>query len=204
MVFTKLDELYSARDILRTFFQNIGILTDAEISVLLELTTLSYLKKGAYFIREEEVCEELVFTVSGMLRSYFTKDDGEEITYCFTLPHHLMTAYSSFITGNPTVESIQALTDTELLVIKKSDFVRLTQSSSNWIVLQKFFAEQQYMALEQRIFSYQKEKAKQRYTDLVGQEPVLLQQVSLQHLASFLNITPRHLGRIRKEVLKGE
>lgn len=191
----------SARLLMQTYFQNIGILSNSEIDVLTELTTLTKLKKGEYYITEDKVCTDLVFTVSGMLRSYFTKDDGEEVTYCFTFPQNLMTAYSSFITGNPTAENIQALTDVVLLVIKKEDLNQLTTSSSNWIILQKFFAEQQYIALEQRIFSYQKDRAKQRYQDLVAQQPKLLQEVSLQHLASFLNISSRHLSRIRKESL---
>jgi CRP-like cAMP-binding protein len=111
-----------------------------------------------------------------------------------------MTAYSSFITGDPTPENIQALIKTQLLVIRKDDITKLKDSSLNWIILEKFFAEQQYIALEERIFSYQKEKAKQRYRDLVKKQPQLLQEVSLQHLATYLNITPRHLSRIRKEV----
>ncbi len=189
---------------MKEYFSQIGILSNSEMDVLSELTALTRLRKGDFFIKENQVCSDLVFTVNGMLRSYFTKEDGEEVTYCFTFPQNLMTAYSSFITGNPTAENIQALTDVELLVIKKEDLNELTSSSSNWILLQKFFAEEQYMALEQRIFSYQKDRAKQRYNDLVKQQPKLLQEVSLQHLASFLNITPRHLSRIRKESLTSD
>lgn len=193
-------EIGKAQLIMREFFQQIGILSNSEIEVLLQLTTLTFLKKGDYYIQEDKICTDLVFTVNGMLRSYFTKEDGEEVTYCFTFPHDLMTAYSSFISGEATSENIQALTDVDLLVIKKEDLLKLTHSSSNWILLQKHFAEQQYMALEQRIFSYQKDKAKQRYADLIKKQPKLLQEVSLQHLASFLNITPRHLSRIRKDI----
>ena len=195
-------EIQSAQLLMHAYFTQIGILTNSEIEVLTDLTSFYKLNKGEYYIKENRICKDLVFTVNGMLRSYFTKADGEEVTYCFTFPGNLMTAYSSFISGNPTAENIQAITDVALLVIKKEDLNGLTSSSSNWIILQKFFAEQQYMALEQRIFSYQKDRAKQRYNDLVAQQPELLQEVSLQHLASFLNITPRHLSRIRKESLK--
>ena len=86
------------------------------------------------------------------------------------------------------------------MVIKKEDLDRLAQNNHRWVEVFRFFAEEQYVALEQRIFSYQKEKAKQRYNDLIKKQPQLLQEVSLQHLASYLNITPRHLSRIRKEI----
>jgi CRP-like cAMP-binding protein len=192
--------LFEGRELLKKLFQEIGILNDYEIKEVLQLTSYTSLSKGSYFITEGKICHDLVFTINGMLRSYFTKDDGEEVTYCFTFPHNLMTAYSSFITGDPTPENIQALIKTQLLVIRKDDITKLKDSSLNWIILEKFFAEQQYIALEERIFSYQKEKAKQRYRDLVKKQPQLLQEVSLQHLATYLNITPRHLSRIRKEV----
>lgn len=192
--------LEEGRVLLQQYFQEIGILSNQEIEEVLVLTRYGSLSKSEYFISEDRTCHSLVFVIQGMLRSYFTKDDGEEVTYCFTFPQNLMTAYSSFITGEPTAENIQALTETHLLVIRKEDLVKLTASGSNWIRLQKFFAEQQYIALEQRIFSYQKEKAKKRYRDLIKKQPQLLQEVSLQHLASYLNITPRHLSRIRKEI----
>ncbi len=151
--------LEEGRVLLQQYFREIGILSDQEIDEVITLTRYGSLSKGEYFISEDRTCHSLVFVFQGMLRSYFTKDDGEEVTYCFTFPKNLMTAYSSFITGKPTAENIQALTKTHLLVFRKEDLEKLTRSNSNWIRLQKFFAEQQYIALEQRIFAYQKEKA---------------------------------------------
>lgn len=190
-----------AKEKLSTYLAQLDILTRQEIEAVMGIAGIAHLEKGDFFIQEGKVCSQLVFTVNGMLRSFFTKDDGDEVTYCFTFPNNLMTAYSSFITGNPTEENIQALTKVDLLVLDMENLLPLISSSTNWIRLQQFFAEQQYMALEKRIFSYQKERAQKRYLELIQQQPRLLQHVSLHHLASYLNITPRHLSRIRKEVL---
>ena len=73
--------------------------------------------------------------------------------------------------------------------------------SPNWIKVQKYFAEQMYIELERRIFSYQKEKAKERYQQLIEKYPEYIEQIPLQYLASYLNITPRHLSRIRSELV---
>ena len=122
--------------------------------------------------------------------------------YCFTFENTLMTAYSSLITGLPSAENIQALAPTELWVLQKRDLEALAQRSINWILLQKHLAEQQYVELEKRIFSYQKEKASERYRDLLLAQPHYLQQIPLQYLASYLGITRRHLSRIRREILE--
>jgi CRP-like cAMP-binding protein len=111
-----------------------------------------------------------------------------------------MTAYSSFITGQNTVENIQAITDVELLIIPKSELDDLVKENANWIKFLKIVAEQQYIELEKRIFQLQKNSALQRYRDLITHQPEYIQHIPLQYLASYLGITQRHLSRIRKEI----
>ena len=111
-----------------------------------------------------------------------------------------MTAYSSFITGQNTVENIQAITDVELLIIPKSTIDDLVKENANWIKFLKIVAEQQYIELEKRIFQLQKNSALQRYRDLITNQPEYIQHIPLQYLASYLGITQRHLSRIRKEI----
>lgn len=101
------------------FLKNFGILTTAEIEDFLHLGTIRNLQKGEFFISEGKSCKEVAFIKSGILRSFFTPESGEEITYCITFPNTLMTAYSSFITSLPTLENIQAVAPCELLIIKR-------------------------------------------------------------------------------------
>ncbi|SMO53103.1 Crp/Fnr family transcriptional regulator [Gracilimonas mengyeensis] len=186
---------------MKEYLKALDILTNKEIGQLWSLTKHRRLEKGEYFIREKQVCREVVFVEKGILRSYYTDSEGEEITYCITFSKRFMTAYSSLITGSPTPENIQAVTDAKLRVIQKKEFEKLENESANWIRLQKFFAEQEYLAMEERVFSYQKTDARQRYQKLVKEHPDYLQEIPLQYLASYLGITPRHLSRIRSEVV---
>ncbi|MCZ8285856.1 MAG: Crp/Fnr family transcriptional regulator, partial [Bacteroidia bacterium] len=55
--------------------------------------------------------------------------------------------------------------------------------------------------LEKRIFQLQRVHAKQRYDDLLKNHPEYVQRIPLQHIASYLGITQRHLSRIRKELV---
>jgi CRP-like cAMP-binding protein len=183
------------------FLKGFNVLTDAEINNFLKMGTIRHLLKGDFFISEGKSCKEVAFINSGILRSFFTPESGEEITYCITFPHTLMTAYSSFITSLPTQENIQAVAPCELLVVQKTDIDQLSQSSINWTRFFKIIAEQQYIELEKRLFLFQKEKAKKRYMDLLENQPAYVQQIPLQYLASYLGITPRHLSRLRKEIV---
>lgn len=66
----------------------------------------------------------------------------------------------------------------------------------------KIMSETEYMKLEKRVFSFVSEKAKQRYISLLEQNPIYIQQIPLQYLASYLGITQRHLSRLRREVMQ--
>jgi len=183
------------------FLKDFNVLTDIEINNFLQMGKIRHLSKGDFFIREGKLCKEVAFINSGILRTFFTPESGEEITYCITFPNTLVTAYSALITSLPTLENIQAVSSCELLVVQKTDVDQLSQSSLNWTRFFKIIAEQQYIELEKRLFLFQKEKAKKRYIDLLENQPAYIQQIPLQYLASYLGITPRHLSRLRKEIV---
>lgn len=184
---------------IKLFLESFNILTDIEIENFMQLLTHKTFKKFEYFIKEGETCKQIAFVLSGSWRSYYNSDKDQEITYCITFPNSLMTAYSSFLTAQPTQENIQAITETELLIIQKSKFEILVQQNPNWIYFLKTIAEQQYIELEKRIFQLQKNNAAKRYADLMKYQPEYIQKIPLQYLASYLGISQRHLSRIRKE-----
>lgn len=183
---------------MKNYLKAFNILSEKEIDEISTLGKYKSIKKGGYFTKEGTICKEVAFVVSGILRSFYHSSAAEEITYCLTFPSNFITAYSSFITQDKTVENIQALTATELFIISKKEIDRLEKSSSNWLRFSKIMAEQEYLKLEKRIFMLQKEKAEKRYQDLLENKPEYIQQIPLNYLASYLGITQRHLSRIRK------
>lgn len=185
---------------MRNHLKSYNIFTPEEIEELQEAAYKKSLKKSEYFIREGETSKEVAFVSSGTFRSFYVSNLGEEITYCITFPNNLMTAYSSFITGQSTEENIQAISDAELWIIPKSKIEDWVVKNPNCIKFLKIVAEQQYIELEKRIFQLQKNTALQRYKDLVKNQPEYIQNIPLQYLASYLGITQRHLSRIRKEI----
>ncbi len=185
---------------MKTYLKSFNILTDEEIESFQDLVTYKKLKKNDFLIKEGQTSQEVAFIISGCFRSFYYSSSGEETTYCFTFSNAFITAYSSFITQTKTAENIHALSDVELFSISKANILKLEESSTNWLKLFKFLAEQEYIKMEQRIFLLQRENAEKRYSDLLENHPELLQLVPLHYLASYLGITQRHLSRIRKTI----
>lgn len=185
---------------LKLYLESFHLLTETDIDNFIQLVSFKTFKKHDYFIKEGETCAEVAFILSGSLRSFYISDKAEDITYCITFPNNLMTAYSSFLTCQPTQENIQAITPTELLIIPKAKLEILVHQNLNWTYFLKIMAEQQYIELEKRIFQLQTSDAAKRYADLLKNQPYYIQKIPLQYLASYLGISQRHLSRIRKEI----
>lgn len=182
------------------FFKSLQLLSDNEIQKIEDLLISKNLKKGLFLIQEGNICNEIVFIKSGILRSFYITDKGDEITNCITFENELMSAYTSYITQKPTEENIQALVDTELLVLKRSDLEMLYNSSLAWLKVGRYLTEMQYVEMEQRIVSFQKHSAKQRYESLIEHHSHFVKLIPLKYLATYLGITHRHLSRLRREI----
>lgn len=184
----------------KQYLNQFAILSSQEIDYFLTQCDYKTLKKGDFFSKEDSICNEIGFVLSGIFRSYYYSSEEEEITYCFIFQDNFITAYSSFISQDKTQENIQAITDIEMLVISRENVAKLEQSSTNWLRFLKIVAEQEYIKLEKRVFMLQKEKAETRYKDLIENKPQFLHYIPLHYLASYLGVTQRHLSRLRKDI----
>lgn len=182
------------------YLQQYNLFTDSEISEFISLATISTIKKGDFFIKQDEICTTLSFVNFGIFRSFYYSNNYEEITYCFTFPNSLLVAYSSFITQNKSEENLQALTDSEIISISKKTLENLAKSNNKWLNFLKTIAEKEYVELEKWIFNHQKSNAQKRYVDLINNYPQFVQQIPLHYIASYLGITQRHLSRIRASI----
>ena len=184
--------------IMKEFLHSFGILANEEIDSFIELLVPKTLKKGEFFIKEYITYKHVAFIKKGAFRSFYYSSQEEDVTYCFTFENAFLTAYSSLITQSPATENIEAITNSELLMISKKNLDLLESKSPNWTKMYRRIAESEYIKLEKRIFLLQRESAESRYSDLVNNQPLYINSIPLNYLASYLGITTRHLSRIRK------
>lgn len=158
------------------------------------------LKKGQLLLDVGQRCQHVAFVKSGMLRICYPNDKGEDTTCYFALPEEFVTSYSSFTTGKPSTEKIEAILPTESYLISKKDLDMLYQKIPTTQALGRKSAENVAIFMEKRLGLFQNHSADERYAYLMEHSPVLIQTVPLQYLASFLGITPQHLSRLRKKM----
>ena len=186
---------------MKKYFSSLNILSSEELNRMDPFLTVRDIKKGDFLIQANHICKEIVFIKSGVLRSYFTDNDGVETINCITFEGEMMAAFSSFIKQTPTDENIQAIMDTKVEALQKTDLEHLYQTSAEWQKLGRILTEMQYLKLEERIISFQKDDATKRYQLLEKNNSEYIKHIPLHYIASYLGISTRHLTRIRKSIL---
>ncbi|MBL4668920.1 MAG: Crp/Fnr family transcriptional regulator, partial [Flavobacteriales bacterium] len=157
------------------------------------------LKKGEYFIREGQISRKIGFIVSGSMLCSYNKD-GEEIIDEFSLDKEFITDYFSFLTNSPAEKDVKCLENTELIVISYEDMQQLYAQNPMFEKVGRLMAEALFMNWQQKAKSLMLDDAKARYLKLITRRPDLPQRVPQYLIASYLNVKPETLSRIRKKM----
>ena len=181
--------------------QIVNLTIDEKATIEKAFGTLE-ISKGDHWIKQGKICDQVAFVVSGKLRNYYIDDAGNEVTCFFVTEDNFISAYTSFLTNTPANENISALEDTVLRVISKKDLEDLSDIVPKMHIFRRVIAENLFITMEKRIVMLQSQSAFERYERMLKENPDIIISVPLQYTASFLGITPQHLSRLRKDLLK--
>jgi len=170
-------------------------------SELYDLTTVLSVNKKEIIIKEGDTNTKMYFIFSGMLRAYYLKD-GNDITDWFTYENDFVCSIQNFFEDIPSLHYIEALEESQLLAISKSNIFHLSQKYREFEQLGNFSTTQTMVRLQKRIVSLQFETAQQKYINLLKERPGIDLRVPLIHIASYLGITNETLSRIRRQKVK--
>ena len=183
---------------LQAFLKEMLPLTDEQLDSWLEASSFKTYKKGDLIIRNGEVEKYLRIIVKGVTRHFIINAKGDEVNFDFSFQHDYCFAYGSFINQKPTQFFIQSMTDVELIAIPKAKIEALYEAYPSSNLFGRISAEHYYLWREERELALQTLTPDERYKWLFENHPRYLEEVPLKHLASFLNITPETLSRVRK------
>ena len=154
--------------------------------------------KGTLLYKEDELIEEGLAVIEGIVRLFYTDSEGFEITewICFRPGTIILPCYAMSETVRAKA-SAEAITDCELLRIPLARLMELTELSPDFYhsrirVLQSALEQQ---AAFKRSLSHK--SPAERYAWLVENRPEIMEKVPQKYIASLLGITPVSLSRIR-------
>lgn len=169
------------------------------IDDIMPLLSEVHLEAGDYFLREGKVSKQIAFIEEGLVRLYYL-NDGNEITTCFCKENGITCSYKSLITGTPSDMSIQAIEPCKLTVFSYDSLQFLYKKELFWQQVGRLAAEQEFLNTECHNRFLNDLSATERYKQILESDSDLLQRVSLMHLASYMQVAPETLSRIRKKI----
>ncbi|CAL2094996.1 Cyclic nucleotide-binding domain-containing protein [Tenacibaculum sp. 190524A05c] len=165
----------------------------------LELTNRS-VKKGELLLEAGQRCDYFYYILKGFLRLYYFNLEGNQVTHWFSSENSIVTSPFSFFRKEENILFIEALDDTEILLITSEQFSIINNKVKTADKeLRKLFAEFA-MTFSRRIMDIHTKTAEERYLKLLAEHPYLFQKAKLSHIASFLGVTQQSLSRIRKNI----
>ncbi len=164
----------------------------------LQVTTL---EAGAYFLPQGKICRNIAYIEKGLLRLYYLHD-GKEVTNCFCKENTLTTSYSSLITQQASDIAIQAIEQSQLIVLPYDALQKLYAKDLFWQQVGRLAAEAEFITTECHHRFLRDLSATERYLQVLENENDLLQRVPLNYLATYLQVAPETLSRIRKKITR--
>jgi CRP-like cAMP-binding protein len=158
------------------------------------------LRKRQYLLQEGDVCKHLTFIAKGLLRTYNVDDKGDEHMSVFGWEGWWLSDFNSFLSGEPAVFNIDAIEDSELLLISRENYEALTLAVP---IMDRYFRilyQNSIVTKERRLMSSITHSAEEKYVKLAESNPKMIERVPQNLIASYLGIAPETLSRIKKNL----
>lgn len=156
-------------------------------------------KAGEYLLHQGKICNRIAFIEKGLFRLFYLHD-GKEITTCFCKEDTITCSYQSMLTQQPSEMAIQAIEDSKVISFSYESLQKLYQTDLFWQQVGRLAAENEFIIAECYNRFLNTLSARDRYLQIMESDPELLQRVPLNYLATYLQITPETLSRIRKKI----
>jgi CRP-like cAMP-binding protein len=181
--------------------QNKVPFTEAELAIVKTYLTPKKLRRKQYLLQEGDVCKFIAFVEKGSLRSYSVDDKGVERIIQFALEGWTISDLYSFLTAEPATYNIDALEESELVLISRAaheELLKTLPKYETWIRLQVSGA---YIAMQRRLTSIISLSLEDRYASFTSLYPEIVQRVPQHMIASYMGLTPETLSRVRKKLV---
>ncbi len=180
---------------LKKHIEEITLISDAEFEYVLSHFKRKKLKNHQFLIQEGNNVLDDHFVIKGLLKAYYTNDEGKEHILQFAMEDWWVSDYQAYFNKGKATINVDCLEDCEVLCLSLENREKICselQKIGHFFRVKSNFG---YIALQRRILSLLDKDAKGRYEQLIKLYPSLLQRVPKTVLASYLGVSRETLSR---------
>lgn len=177
-------------------------LTTGEANHFISLLKPEVIKKKTIILREGQLCNNIYYVSSGIVRAYHVDKDGKETTIMFALSDWWITDMFCFVNQQPAMLFIEAVENSAIVALQKKDLDNLFIEVTRFERFFRIIIQNAYIREQVRIIQNLSLSAEERYLSFVAKYPQVVKQVTQKQIASYLGITPEFLSSVRGKKAK--
>lgn len=174
-------------------------LSNAELETFCNYFYPKTIKKKAFLLSQGEICKFEGFVLEGCFRIFTIDKKGNENTLYFAAKDWWLMDIDSFMNQTDSVLNMQALEDSKVLLIKRSDKLALYESLPIVEKLFRVMSQKALVAWQRRLIRNHCQTAKERYYYFADTYPGIISKLTDKQVASYLGITHEFLSKIKKQ-----
>lgn len=195
-------EIVSAnkRDIARELARRYSTMTHDELDILESIIVPQKYAKGKMILKEGDICRQFLYIDKGLVRQFYFKH-GKEVTEHLGQEHTIVMCIESLFKEEPTKLQVEALEPTTVYALPKADLERVAMHNVNIQILYRKILEESLITSQIHADLVRFETAQDRYKKLCKLCPQVVLRAPLVYIASYLQMTPETLSRVRASTL---
>ena len=157
-------------------------------------------KKEEYLLSAGQVCANIYFIRSGLLKCFYMLRD-KKVSDWFFGPNETVVSIDSFYDQAPGIDYVQALQESHLFYISYEEYNHLFRTFVEFNVVGRILTNKYLRVWHRQARNIRMLSKYERYLYLMEHQPGLINDVPGQDLASYLDMRPETLSRIRARIL---
>ena len=186
----------TTRDIARELARKYSTMTHDELDILESVLVPMKFTKGEIILKEGDVCEHIYYVERGLTRQFYFKN-GKELTEHIGVEHTIVMCIESLFKEKPTYLQLEALEPTLVYAMPKHRLEEVALHNVNIQILYRKILEESLIISQVHADMLRFETAQDRYLKLCKQSPQVVLRAPLVYVASYLQMTPETLSRVR-------
>ena len=191
------------RDVARDIARIYCTLSPIGIQALANILKPIKLLRGELVFPEGQVCDAMYYVDRGMVRQFYYKN-GKDVTEHFSYEGRIVFCIESFLKQEPSRLFVETLENSTLYAIPYEALHMLMTHNNEIEMLYIKILEHALISSQEHADSQRFENAAERYDRLLRNKPEIVQRAPMVYVASFLQMTPETLSRVRSAQIAKE
>ena len=194
-------DLYNTvRDIARELARKYSTMTHEELDILQSVLVPMKFAKGEMILKEGEVCKNIYYVEKGLVRQFYFKN-GKEVTEHMAVEGNIIMCIESLFREEPTRLQVEALEPTIIYALPKARLEEVALHNVNIQILYRKILEESLILSQVHADLVRFESAQDRYRKMCKLQQQVTLRAPLVYIASYLQMTPETLSRVRSSTL---